>query len=130
MYLGWFNSAATNSASPPLFLGVHVGGPTRVGHYFQPAYSTGERVRTPKTGPVLKPGQSYDWSLRYDPPGTNSAGEITVQLGGESVSLDMRKAQMPAGTHFDRFGLFTSTIGGQMVRVFFDDLQYKAATQK
>ena len=129
MYLGWFNSAATNSesTSPPVFLGVHVGGPTRIGHYFQPAYSTGERVRTGKTGPVLKPNQSYDWSLRYEPSGTNGTGEIVVHLGGESVSLDMLKAQIRQGTRFDRFGLFTSTIGGQMVRIFFDDLQYTAA---
>ena len=128
MYLGWFNSAATNSphGSTPVFIGVHVGGPTRVGHYFQPGYCTGERVRTGKTGPILKPGQSYEWSLRYEPDGTNGS-EITVRLGNESVSLPMKKAQFPEDTHFDRFGFFTSTIGGQMVRVFFDDLQYTAA---
>lgn len=129
MYLGWFNSATTNAphGSTPVFLGVHVGGPTRIGHYFQPAYSTGERVRTGKTGPVLKPGQSYNWTLHYDPPGTNGSAEIVVRLGDESVSLPMGKAQMPEDTRFDRFGLFTSTIGGQMVRIFFDDLQYTAA---
>ena len=44
MYLGWFGSA--NKDKPPAeaghFLGVHVGGPTRVGHYFRPAFATGE----------------------------------------------------------------------------------------
>jgi hypothetical protein len=133
MYLGWFNSAVTNSAigprsqTRPLFLGVHVGGPTRVGHYFQPAYALEQRVRTPKTGPVLKPEQSYDWTLHYEPPGTNGSGNIVVRLGGESVSLQLPRAQLAAGTLFDRFGLFTSTIGGQMVRIFFDDFKYTAA---
>jgi len=84
----------------------------------------------PKDGPVLKPGQSYDWSLHYEPPGTNASGEIVVRLGGESVSLPMTKAQIPEDTHFDRFGFFTSTIGGQMVRVFFDDLQYTAVPKE
>jgi len=129
MYLGWFNSTATNSTSIPVFIGVHVGGPTRIGHYFQPAYCTGERVRTGKTGPVLKPGQSYEWSLRYAPASTNGSGELVAQLGTESVSLPMTKAQFPEDTHFDRFGFFTSTIGGQMVRIFFDDLRYTAAAK-
>ena len=131
MYLGWFNSGVTNSqsGSPPQFVGVHVGGPTRVGHYFQPAYSAGQRVRTAKMGPVLKPGQSYNWVLHYEPPGTNGSGEIVVRLGAESVSLPLPKAQMPAGTRLDRFGLFTSPIGGQMLRIFFDDLQYTASSK-
>lgn len=132
MYLGWFNSAVTNSVNGshsqaiPLFLGVHVGGPTRVGHYFQPAYSLGQGVKTAKTGPVLAPERSYDWTLRYEPAGTNSSGRIVVMLGDESVSMLLSKQKTPEGTSFDRFGLFTSTIGGQMVRIFVDDLQYTA----
>src|ERR1700683_5426235 len=47
MYLGWFNS--TEKEKPPLeaghFLGVHVGGPTRVGHYFHPAFTTAKGTR-------------------------------------------------------------------------------------
>jgi hypothetical protein len=41
VFLGWFGSERKD---PPAqagdFVGVHVGGPTRVGHYFQPAFAT------------------------------------------------------------------------------------------
>ncbi len=30
------------------------------------------------------------------------------------------------GASFDRFGLFTSTAGGQMVKIYLDDLTYTA----
>ena len=130
MYLGWFHSAVTHSSigahqqPVPEFVGVHVGGPTRVGHYFQPAYALGQGVRTAKTGPVLAPERTFDWALNYEPAGTNTSGRIVVRLGSESVSLSLPREQRPV--LFDRFGLFTSNIGGQMVRVFFDDLQYTA----
>src|SRR5262245_6141312 len=63
MFLGWFNSA--NKSEPPTqaghFLGVHVGGPTRVGHYFHPSLATakGATAQAPG-GPVLAPGKVYD----------------------------------------------------------------------
>src|SRR5262249_17969151 len=39
MYFGWFNSQNKDQATVEMrdFIGVHVGGPTRVGHYFLPA---------------------------------------------------------------------------------------------
>ena len=47
VYLGWFNSA--DKEKPPAeagnFLGVHVGGPTRIGHYFHPAFATAKGTR-------------------------------------------------------------------------------------
>src|SRR5262249_44326962 len=47
MYLGWFNGAEKERT--PLeaghFLGVHVGGPTRVGHYFHPGFATATETR-------------------------------------------------------------------------------------
>ena len=40
MSLGWFNSAANdkeNARRHRNFVSIHVGGPTRIGHYFIPA---------------------------------------------------------------------------------------------
>jgi hypothetical protein len=131
MFLGWFNSA--NKETPPVeagnFLGVHVGGPTRVGHYFQPSFTTSKGTRgQAKAGPVLKPGKTYDWSLSYDPAAEGGQGAIQVTLGSDSARLVLKKGSKAQGASFDRFGLFTSTIGGQVVRIFLDDLKYTAAS--
>ncbi|PWU19666.1 MAG: hypothetical protein C5B50_06025 [Verrucomicrobia bacterium] len=135
MYFGWFNS--TNHTLPaggkkvapvPIFLGVHVGGPTRVGHYFQPAYSLENGIKkSSKTGPVLTPGKTFEWTLRYEPVTRKSSGVLRVSLGGESTSLAVVKPDSWQSLGLDRFGLFTSPIGGQMVEVYFDDLRYTAS---
>jgi hypothetical protein len=130
MYIGWFSSAAKDK--PPAlsgnFLGVHVGGPTRIGHYFQPALATARGTRgKPKTGPVLTPGKAYAWSLVYDPTANRGQGAIRVTLGRETATFALKKGLKAQGARFDRFGLFTSNIGGQLVRIFFDDLKYTAA---
>jgi hypothetical protein len=130
MFLGWFNGA--NKDHPPTeaghFLGVHVGGPTRVGHYFHPSLATakGARAQAP-AGPVLTPGKLYEWSLVYDPAAEGGNGAATVTLGGESVTLPLKKGVKAQGARFDRFGLFTSDIGGQIVRIYLDDLKYTSA---
>ncbi|HEY1381897.1 MAG TPA: hypothetical protein VGF55_34170 [Gemmataceae bacterium] len=129
MFLGWFNSATQEE--PPTqaghFLGVHVGGPTRVGHYFHPSLTTAKGTRAQAAaGPVLNPGQVYDWSLVYDPAAAGGNGAVTVTLGQESVTLALKKGVKAQGARFDRFGLFTSNIGGQIVRIYLDDLKYTA----
>ena len=126
MYLGWFNSASKDQppATSGNFLGIHVGGPTRVGHYFQPAFATGKGTRGgAKSGPVLAPNRVYEWSFLYDPEGDGGEGSIKVTLGEESVTLDPR-GHKGEGASFDRFGLFTSNIGGQLVKLYLDDLKY------
>jgi hypothetical protein len=129
VYLGWFNSA--NQEKPPAqaghFVGVHIGGPTRVGHYFDPAYATARGVsRHASKGPVLVPGKPCEWSLIYDPAGNNGLGEIRATLAGEAITLPLKPGDKSAGATLDHFGLFTSDIGGQMVRIFLDDLKYTA----
>jgi hypothetical protein len=130
MYLGWFSSARKDDP-PPLagdFVGIHVGGPTRVGHYFNPAFATGKGTKgRVKKGPILTPGKVLEWSLVYDPITNNGNGEIRVTLGDESVTLPLRPGQKAEGANLDRFGLMTSNIGGQMVKILFDDLKYTAA---
>jgi hypothetical protein len=133
MYLGWFNGA--NKEKSPVeaghFLGVHVGGPTRVGHYFHPALATAKATRAQAAmGPVLVPGKVYEWSLVYDPMAEGGHGAIQVTLGKESVTLPLRKGVKAQGAAFDRFGLFTSNIGGQIVRIYLDDLKYTARSGK
>lgn len=130
VYLGWFNSA--NRAEPPSqaghFLGIHVGGPTRVGHYFQPSLTTAAGTHPQaKSGPVLVPGTVYDWSLVYDPTVEGGNGAVTVTLGSESVTLTLRNGIQAQGARFDRFGLFTPAVGGQAVRFYLDDLKYTSA---
>jgi hypothetical protein len=130
MFIGWFKSAEQERSPVEAghFLGVHVGGPTRVGHYFQPALTTARGTRDQaRAGPVLEPGKAYDWSLAYDPAAADGQGAIRVTLGEESVTLVLKKGIKAEGASFDRYGLFTSTTDGQVVRIFLDDLQYTAA---
>jgi hypothetical protein len=130
MFIGWFNS--TNKTKSPAesenFLGIHVGGPTRVGHYFQPSLTSAAGSKNQaKTGPVLEPDKVYQWTLTYDPAAEHGLGAIRVTLGSETVTLILRKGIRSQNATFDRFGLFNSTIGGQIVKIYFDDLQYTAA---
>ena len=133
MQLGWFNSAAREKGSGDAenFVGIHVGGPTRIGHYFIPAFATAKgMVGKVKSGPILTPGRVLDWSLVYDPAGNDGAGEMRVTLGSESVTLALKPGQKAQGARLDRFGLFTSTAGGQMVKIYLDDLTYTAGIRE
>ncbi len=129
IFLGWFNSAAKDkgAADKENFVGIHVGGPTRIGHYFIPVLMTAKGGKNiVKQGPVIKPGKAFDWSLVYDPAANGGNGEMRVTLGTESVTLALKPGQKAQGANLDRFGLFTSTTGGQMVKIYLDDLKYSA----
>ena len=133
MMLGWFNSEVkkTDDKAPfsgRNFVGVAIGGPTRVGHYFLPTCVTiaGGRAE-PKSGPVLKQGKVYEWTFVYDPATNDGHGQLRVTLGSESVILDLGAGQKPENVLFDRFGLFGIGTGGGQVKVYFDDLTYSAA---
>lgn len=130
MYLGWFNSANKDKSatSEGQFIGVHVGGPTRIGHYFIPECITAAGLKGKvEQGPVLTPGKLYDWSLTYDPVANAGHGEVRVTLDKQTVTLAMKPGLKKQGASLDRFGLFTSTVGGQMVKIYIDDLTYTAA---
>jgi hypothetical protein len=68
-----------------------------------------------------------EWSLVYDPTAEGGTGAVTVTLDKESVTLALPKGIQAQGARFDRFGVFTSNIGGQIVRLYLDDLKYTAA---
>lgn len=143
IYLGWFNSASKefSPAQAGNFVGVHVGGPTKVGHYFLPAYATAkttpiERVGVRQhpanvsvergTGPVVSPQKVLEWKVVYDPSGANGKGTIETTLGKESITLVLHDGDKAKGAILDRFGLFTTHRGGSFVRIYFDDLKYTA----
>ena len=143
MCLGWFNGAHKENAPTQAgdFVGVRIGGPTRVGHYFVPAYATAQttpvapsgRREHParvgverREGPVLVPRKVFPWKLAYDPGAGGGQGAVQATLGDESVTLPLKPGDKAKGAALDRFGLFTAHIGGSFVRIYFDDLQYTA----
>jgi hypothetical protein len=144
MYLGWFNSAEKQLSPQQAgnFIGVKIGGPTRVGHYFVPAYAAtqaekpdrGDKQHPPNisvekgAGPVLVPQKGFDFKLTYDPAANDGGGAIEVKLGEESVTLDLKPGDKAKGATFDRFGLFTIHRGGSYVKIYFDDLKYSASS--
>lgn len=130
MMLGWFSSAHQDKSPIEAgdFIGIAVGGPTRIGHYFAPSLTTGKGARGKvDSAPILKPGRSYGWTLLYDPAANGGDGEMKVTLGDESVTLPLKPGLKKSGATLDRFGLFTSQAGGQLVRIYLDDLTYTAA---
>lgn len=145
VYFGWFNSADRENAPVQSgdFVGIKVGGPSKIGHYFLPSYAptkttpierVGKRKRPedvalePTSGPVLTPEKPYIWKLLYDPEAEGGRGAITATLGDESVTFALKQGDKQRGAKLDRFGLFTAHHGGNFVRIFFDDLTYTAAT--
>jgi hypothetical protein len=133
MHLGWFSSASKDRSPDEAgnFVGVHVGGPTRIGHYFIPYFTTAKGTKGKvEKGPIITPGKVLDWSLVYDPAASNGNGEMRVTLGTESVTLALKPGQKAQGATLDRFGMFTSQAGGQMVKIFMDDVSYTAGGAK
>ena len=130
MCFGWFRSDGVDHPSPDKagdFIGVHVGGPTRVGHYFVPAYAASENVHgVAKQGPVMKRGKSAEWSIVYDPTANDGNGAIATTLDGETATLNLKPEQRRAAkdAHFDHFGLFSIGPGGQIVKLYLDDVTY------
>jgi hypothetical protein len=80
LFFGWFNSQVKQvDDEQPLkgrnFIGLSIGGPTRIGHYFFPNLTTAQaRGGHVKEGPVLKPGKTYKWTLTSDRGGPAGCG--------------------------------------------------------
>ena len=103
------------------FLGVHVGGPTRVGHYFHAARRQG-------SGAQARQGVDFLDYLR--PHGQPGKRLVTVKLGDEWIAQTYKPGQLNKSAKLDRFGLCTATTGGQVVKIYFDDLTYTASTSR
>ena len=130
MCLGFFNSERKAGGPPDHtgdFVGVRIGGPTRIGHYFAPLCVTAKGSPTKSdTAPIIVPGRLYDWSLLYDPAANDGGGALEVRLGDETKTLPLKRGRKAEGARLDRFGLFSTHPGGQMVRIFVDDVTYTA----
>ena len=129
VYLGWFNSVskthktASDHIQPQSnVLAVLLEGPSRIGHYFRPAYATAKgEGRIQDAGPIIRPdGRAHQWSIHYLP----QSGQINVRLDDETTTITISPEHRPQGASFDRFGLFNIQVGGHFVDVALDDLMY------
>jgi WD40 repeat protein len=111
---------------PPDFLGVSIGGPSREGFMFAPAYRLHDAERqSSDRGPYLLPnGAAHDWTFEYLPPGEKDAGSVTVTLDGEGATLSVPREHQARGAHFNRFGIISTHNDGNGQHLFFDDLTY------
>jgi hypothetical protein len=138
IWFGWFDSTSkknrltVESKAPPTdLLGIALGGPSRIGHYFHPGYrdSKGQGV-VAEAGPVLRPdGKVHHWTLRYDPKGAGGNGKIEMTLDQDKLEVELKPNGRKTGAKFDRFGLFNVQEGGHHVEVHLDDLKYTAGRQ-
>jgi hypothetical protein len=129
-YIGFFDAASKKANDKPdgrepqaNALGILIEGPSRIGHYFRPAYgaSNGEGIIA-DSGPIIRPdGQMHRWTMHYSPKGN---GRITVTLDDQTTHLDLKEGHRKAGARFDRFGLFNLAVSGHYVTVWLDDLSY------
>ena len=80
----------------------------------------------------MKPGTQYEWSLIYDPEANDGNGALTATLGTESVILNLKPGQRAKArdARLDRFGMFSIGPGGQIVKLYLDDLHYTRETAK
>lgn len=131
--IGWFNSAVKekDDKSPDKsgnFVGVDIGGHTRLGHWFLPECITakGERHFDDKGNVLLKAGTAYEWSVVYDPAANAGNGQMRVTLGDASATLNLKPGAKSAGALLDRFGLSSVGTGGGQVKLYLDDLTYTA----
>jgi len=129
MCVGWFGVPSGGESPDKVgsFVGVHVGGPTRMGHPFVPFVRTGRGSKgVVEKGPAMTMGKAVEWSVVYDPAGGAGRGSVRVTLGGESAELVLKPGMKEEGGRFDRFGVFSIPPGGQLVRIYFDDISYTA----
>jgi hypothetical protein len=140
VFFGWFDSTTKRNKEDPEhqsrqknYLAILIEGPSRIGHYFRPAYSTstgsglfaGPDTYGGVEPPVIAPdGEPHAWSMHYNPSGAEGSGSITVTFDGLRQTLALRPGDKQAGAVFDRFGFFNLQSGGHYVLAFVDDLQY------
>jgi WD40 repeat protein len=115
--------------TPPDFLGVSIGGPSREGFIFSPSYRlhTTER-NTSDHGPHIHPDRAtHNFTLEYAPAKTDTQGTITVTLDDERATLRVPRGHQAMGAHFNRFGLISTHTDGNGQHLYFDDLTYTCA---
>jgi hypothetical protein len=138
LYLGWFDSTSKKNKSlsdykepQKNFMAIAIEGPSRIGHYFRPAYAASDgKGELKEEGPIIRPdGKVHHWSLHYRPDGAGGNGQITVRFDDDTQTLDLKPGHKQSGATFDRFGFFNMQSGGWHVQVYVDDLTYSKARQ-
>jgi hypothetical protein len=117
--------------TPPDFFGVSIGGPSREGFMFSPAYRlhTTEQ-RSADRGPYLLPnGKPHDFSIEYTPPNADKSGTVLARLDAETVALTVPPEHVKTGAHFNRFGLISTHTDGNGQHLYFDDLTYTVSQE-
>ena len=131
VYFGWFDSKTKRENNEPEdtrpqrnLLGLLIEGPSRVGHYFRPAYRCGDgEGMAAESGPILRPdGQVHRWAVRYDPDAAGGDGRITATLDDRVQTMNLRPGDKARPATFDRFGFFNCQSGGHYVYLYIDDL--------
>lgn len=137
--VGFFHStdsmktgSAQVSIAPENFLGFAVEGPSDEGFFVYPYYGSSQLDTPPETSrsqqgvrPHIFPdGKSHDWTLEYVPAGADGQPRITVTLDGQPYSVALPSEDKAAGAHFNRFGIITTHVDGNGLKMYLDDLTY------
>jgi WD domain, G-beta repeat len=112
--------------TPPDFLGVSIGGPSREGFMIYPAYRlhNTDQGSASEGAPYLRPdGKPHDFTFEWTP-AADGSGSTTVTLDGQRAMLTMPRERVAVGAHFNRFGLISTHTDGNSQLLYFDDLTY------
>lgn len=120
------------SVAPENFLGVAVEGPSDEGFFVYPYYGTSRPDRPPDTSlaprgvrqHIYPDGKPHDWTLAYVPADAAGQPRITVTLDGRPYGIAIPAEDKAAGARFDRFGIVTTGVDGNGMKLYFDDLTY------
>jgi hypothetical protein len=111
----------------PGTMGITIGGPTRIGYYFNAFCAPTVASAKMQNGPVIHPDRKRrHFRFDYDPAGNSGGGRITATLDGKQFVLDLTPEMRKAGATFDHFGISSIRQGGKWVTVYLDDLVYTA----
>jgi hypothetical protein len=129
--IGWYNEWTPVGTPPANFVGILLEGPSRIGHYFRPAYGNAEGTGDAAgSGPIIHPdGAAHEWTLDYDPTANGGLGSIAVTLDGDPVSIDMPEGVKKGYGSFSHFGVLSWNHGGHFVEVYLDDLSFTEGAQ-
>lgn len=137
--IGFFHStksmktgSAQVSIAPENFLGIAVEGPSDEGFYVYPYYGSSRPDQPPHTSHaqqgvrqhIFPDGKSHDWTLEYVPADADGMARITVTLDGQPYSVALPAEDKAAGARFNRFGIITTHVDGNGLKMYFDDLSY------
>ncbi len=130
---GWFNTKSRGWRTPnSLAFRIDGNGGDRFWVFYE--YGTrnrrtggggafeGERYQTTPTPPFPADGTVHQWSLNYDPQGSDGSGEITFQIDDRVYRVPLLPGHKADGAEFDRFGIWNVQTSADSIDVFFDDL--------